>query len=1142
MINFTEQQSEAIFTRNSNILVSAAAGSGKTMVLVERVVNLIIEEKIDIENFLIVTFTNAAAKQMVDKIREKLFKALEENDDKFIRKQIFNLANANISTMHSFCIKILREYYEYVGISPNFKIVNSASEAVIKSNAMELTLEEEYEKSLDDFIDFLDAYGDGRGNKFAEIIDCVYSNIQNQADPIKWLEDKSNIEDNYLKEIMAYISEELNDIIELYYSAIRICDEPFGPDKYKKNIENDILLIDDLLSYIKRNDYEGFVKNLKTIKYQQLAPIKSTDESVDHSKKEAVKKIRDKAKKLINEGIKKDFENKTLEQINYENALASSYLKTLTRLIKSYDKNLKILKEENNVLSFSDVEHLALQLLNIPEINKNIKEKLTYIFYDEYQDINPLQEMIISEIQKEDNLFFVGDIKQSIYKFRLADPSIFNKRYKEYSATDNGKLVKLSNNFRSSHIILDFLNFIFYKLMTPSLGEVDYTDEGQALSWLSEDKAGKVNLIINEEKKDREYGELKANSNYIAKEIKRLVEEEGYKYRDIVILMRNVKNRIEDYEDALDYYDIPYYSDFTGISLEKIEVALFIDMLRIINNANDDQSLVSVLLTPFGGFDENELAIIRSQSPTTSFYQAIKSYDNDDFITNKINQFFNKIDKYRKEERTMKLSDFAYRYGVDSSYFSYIQASDNGQEKFQNVLAFIQRIEDYEEISYSSLADFLVYVDTLLDSPSESLEPTKLISESEDVVRLMTIHKSKGLEFKVIFLTDMERNFKLHEKSDNYIIDDELGIGLKVVDKELNTIYKTAHRKIIESKKENEMKSEELRLLYVGATRAEEVLYLVGSSDKPEEYLQNLQKEPLDFSLKKAKSMMDWYLTVAVRDRLFTIQLADVLDSGENSYFEDNFPAVISINPYESILAEEKSEIVINIVLNQLKNKDLIDVNDIIDFQYKDIDKTVLPYKNTVSNISTKNISKTDDTAEFPNPYKASFNFDGELPDILIDDSNLSPQQRGSLIHFVFQNISYENHTKESVKDELNRMVTVELLTKAEADSINPDIFVQFFKTSLAKRIRKNLPTLTREKSFTMKYKDIYIDGQIDGYFIEDGEIVLFDIKTDSTMSPTRYNTQLSLYKKALETAYNIKVKEVYIYWTTFNKVSKINF
>lgn len=1142
MINFTEQQSEAIFTRNSNILVSAAAGSGKTMVLVERVVNLIIEEKIDIENFLIVTFTNAAAKQMVDKIRDKLFKALEENDDKFIRKQIFNLANANISTMHSFCIKILREYYEYVGISPNFKIVNSASEAVIKSNAMELTLEEEYEKSSDDFIDFLDAYGDGRGINFAEIIDCVYSNIQNQADPIMWLEDKSNIKDNYLKEIMDYISEELNDIIDLYYSAIRICDEPFGPDKYRQNIENDILLIDDLLSYIKRNDYEGFVENLKTIKYQTLASIKSTDDSVDHSKKEAVKKIRDKAKKLINDGIKKDFENKTLDQIKYENALASSYLKTLTRLIKAYDKNLKILKEENNVLSFSDVEHLALKLLSIPEINENIKEKLTYIFYDEYQDINPLQEMIISKIQKENNLFFVGDIKQSIYKFRLADPSIFNKRYKEYSSTDNGKLVKLSNNFRSSHIILDFLNFIFYKLMTPSLGEVDYTDEGQALSWLSEDKPGKVNLIINEEKKNREYGELKANSNYIAKEIKRLVEEEGYKYRDIVILMRNVKNRIEDYEDALDYYDIPYYSDFTGISLEKIEVALFIDMLRLINNANDDQSLVSVLLTPFGGFDENELALIRSESPTTSFYQAIKSYNNNDFIKDKIIKFFNKIDKYRKEERTMKLSDFAYRYGVDSSYFSYIQASDNGQEKLQNVLAFIQRIEDYEEISYSSLADFLVYVDTLLDSPSESLEPTKLISESENVVRLMTIHKSKGLEFKAIFLTDMERNFKLHEKSDNYIIDDELGIGLKVVDKNLNTIYKTAHRKIIESKKETEMKSEELRLLYVGATRAEKVLYLVGSAEKPEEYLQNLQKEPLDFSLKKAKSMMDWYLTVAVRDRLFTNQLSDILDSGESSYFEENFPAVIFINPYESILADEKSEIDINNMLSQLKNKDFIEVNNIIDFQYKDIDKTVLPYKNTVSNISTKNISKTDDTAEFPNPYKASFNFDGKLPDILIDDNNLSPQQRGSLIHFVFQNISYEDHTNESVKDELNRMVAVELLTKAEAESINPDIFVQFFKTSLAKRIINNLPTLTREKSFTMKYKDIYVDGQIDGYFLEDGEIVLFDIKTDSTMSPTRYNTQLALYKKALETAYHIKVKEVYIYWTTFNKVSKINF
>ena len=1142
MINFTEQQSEAIFTRDSNILVSAAAGSGKTMVLVERVVNLIIEERIDIDNFLIVTFTNAAAKQMVDKIREKLFDELEENDDKFIRKQIFNLANANISTMHSFCIKILREYYEYVGISPNFKIVNSASEAVIKANAMEMTLEEEYEESSDDFIEFLDAYGDGRGKSFADIIDRVYSNIQNQMDPIDWLEGKSEIRDNYLNEIIEYISEELNQIIDLYYSAIKICDEPFGPAKYRQNIEDDISLINDLLSYTKRNDYEGFVESLKSIKYGTLATIKTNDESVDHNKKDAVKKIRDKAKKIVTGEIKNDFESKSLEQISQENLLASGYLKTLTRLVKSYDKNLKALKEESNVLSFSDVEHLALELLNIPEINESIKDKLTYIFYDEYQDINPLQEMIISKIKKENNLFFVGDIKQSIYKFRLADPSIFNKRYREYSTSDSGKLIKLSNNFRSSYIILDFLNFIFYSLMTNKLGDVDYTDEGQALSWLSEDKKGKVNIVVNEENANREYTELKANSNYIAKEIRRLVEEENYQYRDIVILMRNVKNRIVDYEDALDYYGIPYYSDFTGISLEKIEVSIFINMLSLVSNANNDQSLLSVLLTPFGGFDENELAVIRSESPSKSFYQALKSYNKDDLIQKKIHIFFENIEKYRKVERTMKLSDFAYFYGNDTGYFSYIQASDNGQEKFQNILAFIQRIEDYEEISYSSLADFLVYVDTLLDSPSESLEPTKLISESENVVRLMTIHKSKGLEFKVVFLTDMERNFMLHEKSDDFILDDELGIGLKVVDKELKTKYKTAHRKIIDNKKENEMKSEEVRLLYVGATRAEEVLYLVGSNKKPEAYLQNLQKEPLEFSLKNAKSMMDWYLTVAIRDRLFTNQLADILDAKEESYFTDSFPAFIHVNSYESILTEEKAEIDIDSILGQLKNKELADIKSIFDFEYKDIEKTVLPYKNTVSNISSKNISKTDDTAEFPNPYKKPFDFAGKLPDILVDDSNLSPQQRGSLIHFVFQNISFENHTKESVEDELNRMVSVELLTAAEAKSINPDIFVKFFQTNLAKRILEKPGSLTREKSFTMKYKDIYIDGQIDGYFFEDGEIILYDIKTDSTISDTRYITQLSLYKRALESAYGVRVKEVYIYWATFNRVSLINF
>lgn len=1139
-VSYTPDQEKAIKIRDTNLLVSAAAGSGKTMVLVDRIVDIMLKEKIDIENFLIVTFTNAAASQMAEKIRDKLLSCLGSDDDRFIRSQLKNLGSANISTMHSFCIDILRKYYEFLGISPSFSIVNNATGAVIKAKAMERTLEEEYGNEQEDFNDLYHAYGRLREENIIEMVDGIYSSIQTQIHPLAWLDSAIANENSYVSLIISHIKGELKTCISQLNLALSLSREEDGPYKYEKDFQNDIGNIEKVLDLAQIESYDQMISSLNSIDFPRISTISKKDlaKGIDENKKNLAKAIRDDVKDTVNKKLKGDFGTKTLNQLEYENKLGLSYLKTITRLIKSYDKNLRSLKEEENVLSFADVEHLCLKALSNEEIKSKVRDKVKYIFYDEYQDINPLQEEIISMIEGDTNLFFVGDIKQSIYKFRLADPSLFIRRHRDYSEGGNGKVINLSENFRSSPHILNYLNFIFKDLMTPDLGEIDYKSEGQSLSWTSasEARTGSVKLVLNEKSQDTSYYDLEDNALFIAEEIQKLIGE-GRSYRDIVVLMRNVKNRISKYEDAFEAYGIPYYSDVSNISLESPEVSIAIDFLKIINNFKNDNCLLSLMLNPIGGFTEDDLSRIRASADKKSFSKALEAYSEEDELKTRVDGFIGKIKFYREELKRMKLSEFLYYILADTGYLAYIGAGYMGEEKLQNILAFIERVEEYENSSYASLPSFLTYVDTLLNSPSESLEPTKLLSEADNVVRIMTIHKSKGLEFPIVFMTDMEREIRLMEKNDTYIVDNELGVGLTLKDLSRGTSYKTAHRKLIDSKKEKENLSEEVRLFYVGTTRAEEVLYLVGSHKDPQAYLEALAYQPLDLSLLKARSMMDWYMTSSIRDRAFYKDISSFVEvKNVSTYLKD--PDAFTLKLRRSIKKSKNNSNMVN--LFKLVEQENYETDNLLpkvfNYTYPDEESTQRPFKTTVSELSAKNRYKTDDTADFPKIFKEKSPLLDKLPDILKSDQSMTALSKGSLVHFVFQNLSYRVHTLESLGDELERMVMMDLITNEEKNLLVPEKFLSFFNSSLGKRALANLGSLEREKAFTMKVDKLYIDGQIDAFFIENGEIVMYDFKTDISISKTRYRDQMLHYKAALEMAYNIPVKETYIYWTEFSR------
>ena len=651
---------------------------------------------------------------------------------------------------------------------------------------------------------------------------------------------------------------------------------------------------------------------------------------------------------------------------------------------------------------------------------------------------------------------------------------------------------------------------------------------------------GSVHLVLNNEIQGTE--EIHENSSYIANEIKRLVNECGYEYKDIVILLRTIRNRIEPYEEALRESNIPYFSDVFNVSLSDPEVSIFINYLKIINNYKDDMALLSSLLSPFGGLNEDDISRVKIIDKDALFYECLKEYRNvfNDDLSVKIDVFFQKLIEYRGELNKKKLSEFAYYIAYESGYISYLEALFLGEQKVQNLMAFIMRIEEFEEFSHSDLSGFLNHVDRLLKSPSESLEPTQLISGADNVVRIMSIHKSKGLEFPIVFVGDLERQFTLQESRDPFMVDKELGIGCKVADLDKGSIYSTTHRKILEAKKKDEMNSEEMRLLYVATTRAKDRLYLVGKVRDVERHIQKTVQTPKMSVIENSKSMLDWISAVALKDKVNYDVVSNYTDYDfQSNYFvnsdnTDKYHLQINLEGFESIPKEEiKPEV--------LSDASQGEFDLAFEFKYPHIDDTKLPFKKTVSEITAKNVNKTDDTYDFQQYFEIrSVDIINKLPKILMSQDRISSAEEGSLIHFVFQNISIKKHNIESVVDEIERMVYLELLTEQESKVIDPMIFVNFFNSKLGERLIKNINTLKRETSFTMRYENIFLDGQVDCYFEEDGKIVLLDFKSDKTISLTRYKHQLDLYQRAIELAMEYKVTERYIYWTRFNNFTKL--
>ncbi len=1252
-MEWTKEQRRIIDLRGSNILVSAAAGSGKTAVLVERIINIVKNENVDIDQFLVVTFTKAAAAGMKQKIQKALVKAAqEEGNVRHIRRQLSLLNRAQITTLHSFCSDVVRKNFHLIGTDPNFRIGDTNELSILLQESIDEVLERAYNKEDKDFIALVESFTKNRGDDdLSTIINKVYNFILSFPDPLIWLEnsvDKINmteeefIKSDWLKEIKDYTEMQLNGAKEIIKVGINICEEPDGPLKYKSVLCNDLILVEDLLSLL-QSDFISFINGLYAFKPTDLRGkgYKKDDPDLAKVNDEKLKEVKDKLRKEYKDiitALKTLFPYKSMdkyvEEINYMYSSIAALKDIVVDLYQTY----KSKKLEKSIVDFSDLEHYSLEILRnqgVPsDVAKYYQEKFKYIFIDEYQDSNSIQEAIIDQIKRDNNLFMVGDVKQSIYRFRLADPSIFNKKYTDYVHDSHelgeevkNRIIELNKNFRSRREILDATNYVFSSIMTKELGEIDYIEnvylncgvdfpnsnsvelniiDKDSLNELDNDNSANTdddtdNKVdsIDEEIESMENAKLEAL--VAVKKVRELISQETYEnskgelrkidYRDIVILLRSVKDWASIFEEVFNKEGIPFYFDGGSGYYETIEIQLMINLFRIIDNIKQDIPLLSVMRSPIGNFTTEELIEIRSKCPNGKYYLACNKYrnsqnskvidenisENEDLeeveeiedepckgeysieLINKLNKFFDQINEWSEKSRYSHLNDLIWEILMKTNYYNFVGTLPNGKVRQANLRLLMDKAYDFEQTSMRGLFKFLRYIEKLSYSSSEDKTSTaKILGENDNVVRLMTIHNSKGLEFPVVILCNLNKRFNLQDVTPKILMHKDYGIGAKYVNTEMRIEYDTLSRKAISNRITLENLSEEMRVLYVAMTRAIDKLIMIGTVKN----LSTIRKWRRGYSkyfIYKGTSYLDWICS-CLFEGVNREGLNQIFEQGQ---YKDWEVKRITYSDIKEVINEVQSDILDK--LEELENYSNDEIYEEIErrlnfkYKYDKSDKT--PTKLSVTESKNLEIEKFESLRYNIPSLSSLFEFDEDKKKFRLDKMEFSGTEIGTLIHLVMENIDLNGKLDErDLINQIKNLSTRNIISPAEERFvINKylDKIEAFYNSDLGNRLRKS-DLVKREVPFVLKKKanemlenlnecdDILIQGIIDCYFYEGDEVVVIDYKTDSVKEneieeiKLKYKGQIALYKEALEKIENRKVKESYLYLMSLGKAVEV--
>lgn len=895
---WTDDQWNAIVSTGQDILVAAAAGSGKTAVLVERMIRKITAEEnpIDVDRLLVVTFTNASAAEMKHRIAEALEKELVQRPGSLhIRRQLSLLNRASISTLHSFCLQVLKKYYYLIDLDPGFRIADQTEGELLGDEVLDELFEDEYAKGEKAFFELVDRYTTDRHDLDLQfLVKQVYEYSRSHPNPGAWLEsfvhlydvsEKSAIEElpfyQYVKEDIAMV---LNGAKEKLLRALELTKAPGGPAPRADNFLDDLAQIDELIQH--QDDFSELYKRVPAVSFKRAKAVKGDE--FDPALLDEATDLRNGAKKLL-EKLKTDYFTRSPEQHLKSLAEMKPVIETLVQLVISYGKRFEAAKQEKSIIDFSDLEHYCLAILTAEndkgergpsEAARFYQEQFHEVLVDEYQDTNLVQESILQLVtsgpEETGNLFMVGDVKQSIYRFRLAEPLLFLSKYKRFteSGIGTGRKIDLNKNFRSRADILDSTNFLFKQLMGGKIGEVDYDEQAELKLGAAYPDNGETEtellLIDNAEETDageeaEELETVQFEAKAIAKEIRKLISSpfqvydgktkthRNIQYRDIVILLRSMPWAPQIMEE-LRAQGIPVYANLTSGYFEAVEVAVAISVLKVIDNPYQDIPLASVLRSPIVGADENELSLIRLENTKAPYYEAMKDYlaagDRNGELYQKLQTFYGHLQKWRAFSKNHSVSELIWEVYRDTKYMDYVGGMPGGKQRQANLRVLYDRARQYESTAFRGLFRFLRFIERMQER-GDDLGTARALSEQEDVVRLMTIHSSKGLEFPVVFAAGLGRNFNMMDLNKSYLLDKELGFGTKYIHPQLRISYPTLPLIAMKKKMRRELLSEELRVLYVALTRAKEKLFLIGSCKDHQKQLAKWQA---------SASQTDWLL------------------------------------------------------------------------------------------------------------------------------------------------------------------------------------------------------------------------------------------------------------------------------------------
>lgn len=1244
-MKWTTEQWEAITGKDCNLLVSAAAGSGKTAVLVERIIQKITDtdNPLDIDRLLIVTFTNAAATQMREKIAEAISLKLEDKPgSQKIQRQLTLLNKASITTIHSFCLEVIRSNFHCIDIDPGFRITDQTEATLMKLEVLSELFEELYENEDEnrEFFELLECYGGNKDDQALQnMVLNLYDFIQSSPHPEKWLPDMAESfntseqhdfsQTPWGEVLLKSVEIELQGLKTAMTKALEIIRGEQSLDRYLLVYEEDLANIQALLRVISQSNstkWDSLFDELQAFSFNRL-PTASKD--IDRQKQEYVKDIRDNVKKRLNE-IRERSISLGSKEIYEDFKNLYPLMQCLAGLVTDFSQKYKEKKSKKSVVDFNDLEHFCLQILTDPNAKGEntpsttaiaYRERFAEILVDEYQDSNLVQELIVNLISREKfskpNVFMVGDVKQSIYRFRQAKPELFLSKYNQYSSEKGNpfRKINLSQNFRSRPEVLLAVNFLFSQIMSVDVGELNYTDEealnpGAEFIENTHEKyfvggAPELHLIQTASREEPVYPQdsdvddpenqddsdideemldtIQCEARLVARRIldlkkaddkdkvfaiidKDSKEYREVDYRDIVILLRTTKNWADVFKEELSIQGIPVFADTGSGFFKTTEVQVILSLLQIIDNPLQDIPSLAVLRSPIVSFTIDELAELRLIDRKVSIYEALqKVADESGQLASKAAIFLNKLQRWRDKSLYMSVDKLLWLLYMETGYYGIVGALPAGEQRQANLRILFERARQFEETSYKGLFNFINFVDKLKSNRGD-MGSAKILGENDNVVRIMSIHKSKGLEFPVVILAGCGKKFNLQDMNKNILFHQDLGLGPDMVDHNLRLTYPSIPKQAIRQKIKAETLSEEMRILYVAMTRAKEKLIITGAVSDVQKALTKWgscsETEETKFppnEILNGLRYLDWVIPALLRHKCcsslrkqaglteesiaFQLEHSSTWDT-KIWYKKDIVNSQSGIEQGESGFIEWLD----GLVKTEADKEVAVEIDRRLGWQYPFAKFSEVPVKLSVTELKRR---LERDNAEDANIFTEDIPSLVKKPLFLKEEKGLSAAEKGTILHFVMQHLNYQ---MPDLEHQLETMIANDLLTSQQAECIDTEKIKRFLESPLGIRLLASRK-VNRELRFNIELpcNEIYegisdvecqnetvlLQGIIDCYFEEADGLVLLDYKTDYVPAgkaqslKDKYKTQIDYYTKALEmlTGKNVKEKYIYLFW-----------